>query len=53
MKNNTYYTEQEVKYYSQIGLSAQAMYIEWLEEYYQDKIKEITIKYGDLCAKMK
>lgn len=34
---NVYYTEQEIKYYSQIGLSAWRKYNDWLEEYQSEK----------------
>lgn len=47
---NTYYTEKEIKYYSQIGLSAWRMYSEWLEQYQKEKEQVLIDKIGRLQA---
>ena len=48
---NTYYTEIEIKYYSQIGLSAWRKYNDWLEEYQKEKEQVLIDKIGRLQAR--
>lgn len=40
--NNTFHTEKEIKYNSQIGLSAWRKFNQWLDEYQSEKVKELT-----------